>query len=215
MRILCLHGRGTNSKIFEMQTAAIRYELGDRHTFDFAEGSIYHDANSDIKDLLAADEKTFAYFSEDDPATALKAIKDLDTFVHVNGPYDGVMAFSQSVGLVGTWMVQRQKLGKPSFRFAVFLSGASPVVDFNSLQDGNVVLLPPEKFAGLIDLPTAHIWGSQDPYADVAKNFSAVCRADLRSATLHTGKHEVPGAGSKESVTAAVNIMRRAIILAQ
>lgn len=28
------------SKIFEIQTAAIRYELGDNHIYDFVEGTI-------------------------------------------------------------------------------------------------------------------------------------------------------------------------------
>lgn len=125
------------------------------------------------------------------------------------------MAFSQAVGLVGTWIAQQQKLSKPSFRFAVFLSGASPIVDFDSLQEGNVVLLPPDKFAGFIDLPTVHVWGMQDPYADVAQGIKTLCRADVRSATLHAGGHEIPGAGAKESITAAVNVIRRAILLAQ
>ena len=40
MRFLCLHGMGTNSRIFEAQTAAIRYLLGSEHTFEFIDGAV-------------------------------------------------------------------------------------------------------------------------------------------------------------------------------
>lgn len=40
MHFLCLHGMGTNSRIFEAQTAAIRYTLGSQHTFKFLDGAV-------------------------------------------------------------------------------------------------------------------------------------------------------------------------------
>ena len=39
MRWLCLHGMGTNSRIFEAQTAAIRYAMGQEHSFEFVDGA--------------------------------------------------------------------------------------------------------------------------------------------------------------------------------
>ncbi|CAH0059093.1 unnamed protein product [Clonostachys solani] len=40
MRFLCLHGMGTNSRIFEAQTAAIRYGLGSLHTYEYVDGAL-------------------------------------------------------------------------------------------------------------------------------------------------------------------------------
>ena len=37
MRFLALHGSGTNNAVFESQTAAFRYKLGEEHTFEFLE----------------------------------------------------------------------------------------------------------------------------------------------------------------------------------
>lgn len=169
----------------------------------------------DVKNMLAGDEKAWAYFQEDQPETALKAVNDLDAFVEANGPYDGVISFSQACGLVGTWIIHRLRQGKPSFRCAVFLSAGSPAVDFDSLKEGNVVVLPRAKMAEIIDIPTAHVWGLADPFAGVANELSMLCKSDVKSVFVHDGGHEVPGAGSKEVVTNIANIIRRNTLLAQ
>jgi hypothetical protein len=165
--------------------------------------------------MLSGDDKTWAYFNEDEPETALRAVNDLDAFVEAQGPYDGVISFSQAGGLVGTWIIQRLRQGKPSFRCAIFLSAGSPAVDFDSLREGHVVALPLAKMAGVINMPTTHVWGMTDPYADVARELSMLCRSDVKSVFVHSGGHEVPGAGSKDAVTSIVNVIRRATLLAQ
>lgn len=165
---------------------------------------------------MALDEKTFAYFDEDSPATALSAVKDLESFVETQGPYDGVIAFSQAVGLVGTWMIKQNRLGKTTgLKCAIFISGASPAVDFTSLEEGNVVLLSPDRIGQVIQVPTTHVWGSADPWNNVARDFSQLCKADVRSILIHEGGHEVPGSGSKDVVTKIVNFVRRTILLSQ
>ena len=40
MHFLCLHGRGTNGRIFEAQTAAIRQAVGSGHTYEFIDGGV-------------------------------------------------------------------------------------------------------------------------------------------------------------------------------
>jgi hypothetical protein len=58
-------------------------------------------------------------------------------------------------------------------------------------------------------MPTAHVWGKTDPYADAARELSMLCRSDTKSVFVHSGGHEVPGAGSKDAVTSIVNVIRR------
>lgn len=44
---------GGDDKVFEMQTAAIRYELGDHHEFEFVEGTISHAIAPEIEPLVS------------------------------------------------------------------------------------------------------------------------------------------------------------------
>jgi len=39
-KVLCLHGQGSNSRVFEATTAALRKELGDKFEWHFVEGTI-------------------------------------------------------------------------------------------------------------------------------------------------------------------------------
>ncbi|KAI9148332.1 Esterase citA [Paramyrothecium foliicola] len=221
MRFLCLHGRGTNSKIFEMQTAAIRYELGGNHSYDFVEGSTPAELDPrtpDLKSMLTGHDQGFSYFREDDPASALACLLDLDAYVDAEGPFDGIMAFSQSVSLAGTWLVYRQRRRLPSVRCCIFLSGGAMALDPDLLLEGYMVPLPIGKMGQVVTIPTAHIYGALDPHGAAAKEFSALCRAEVRSVYVHPGLHEVPGSGSgsstKEIVNLTVNAIRRVISLA-
>ncbi|RYP68511.1 hypothetical protein DL770_008431 [Monosporascus sp. CRB-9-2] len=220
MRFLCLHGRGTNAKVFKMQTAAIRYDLGEGHSYDFVEGSIPVDIDPGVKGMLAGNETGYNYFDEHSPASALQALYDLDSYVELNGPYDGIIAFSQSVGLVGTWLVYRQRRNLPGVRCAVFLSGGSTALDPDVLSEGAMVPLSAAnvKPSEILELPTAHIYGALDPHALAAQEFSALCSDQFRSVFIHPGGHEVPGSGSgsssKDVLNQAVNVVRRVITLA-
>ncbi|KAF2158514.1 hypothetical protein M409DRAFT_61585 [Zasmidium cellare ATCC 36951] len=204
MRYLCLHGRGTNAKIFEMQT--------NQHEYDFLEGTMPWELDPDLGNLVSENDETFALFDENNPLTALTAVDQLNSFVEVEGPYDGVIAFRQAVGVVATWMASQARQKKPSFKCSVFLSGAAPAVDYNALQKGIFVQLDPRALDCRIEVPTAHIWGTNDQWKDAAEATSQLCRADVRSALVHQGGHEVPGVGSKEALHETLNMIRRAIL---
>jgi len=126
MRFLCLHGMGTNSHIFEMQTAALRYELGDHHTYEFVEGTIETPIAPELKCYLSTGDTYFAYFDQNSLSTCRKALSDLETFIQTDGPFDGVMAFSQGAALASTLIVKKflqdpcgQTLN-PIFKCAIF-----------------------------------------------------------------------------------------------
>jgi hypothetical protein len=171
--------------------------------------------------MLAGNETGYSYFDELVPASALQALHDLDTYVELNGPYDGIIAFSQSVGLVGTWLVHRQRRNLPGVRCAVFLSGGSTALDPDVLSEGAMVPLSAANVTPneILELPTAHIYGTLDPHALAAQEFSALCRDQLRSTFIHPGGHEVPGSGSgsssKDVLNQAVNAVRRVVTLAR
>ncbi|KAF4965560.1 hypothetical protein FSARC_6645, partial [Fusarium sarcochroum] len=203
--------------IFEMQLSAIRHGLGATHTLDFVEGAIPAKMDDDFKHLINEDEKCFSYFDEDDLSSSWNALKHLDGFFNANGPYDGIIAFSQPVGLVGTWILDRIARGIPSVKCGIFLSAASTAVDPASLQRGRRIDLRASTAPQQIDIPTAHIYGENDPYKNEAQEFAAICNEDSRFVLIHPGGHEVPGSGSnsdvKDSIQLAINVIQRAILL--
>lgn len=180
----------------------------------FAFGSS-HTEGLDVKSLLTGEDKTWAYFDEADPATALKAVEDLGQFIETNGPYDGVITFSHSSGIAATWILHRLRQGKPIFNCAIYLSASAPAVDYNSLVEGKIVYLPIREMSGAIKIPTAHVWGAEDYFAPAANDLTMLCDPQLRSVYVHDGGHEIPGAGSSEAVTNTVNIIRRATLMAR
>lgn len=166
--------------------------------------------------MMLVEHEMFTYFDYHAPETVIKAFVDFDNFIKTEGPYDGVIAFSQSAALVGTWMVHQARQGnlaESGLKCAIFLSAASPVVDYKKLLAGQLVQVTSAEAAGIIDIPTAHVWGLEDQYADVARQFCELCKGDVRSIFVHPGGHEVPGSSSKDAVTRSVNVIRRVVQL--
>lgn len=165
--------------------------------------------------MITGNDQCFSYFEEDDARSALAALLDLDAYVDAEGPFDGIIAFSQAVGLAGTWLMLRHRRRLPAVRCCIFLAGGATALDPDMLSEGRIVALPAAKVGEVITIPTAHVYGVADPYAPVAKEFSDLCRVEVKSVYVHPGQHEVPGSGSsssaKEVVNQTVNTVRRTI----
>ncbi|KAI0165366.1 DUF341 domain protein [Hypoxylon sp. FL1284] len=210
MRFLCLHGIGTNAKIFETQTAAIRYELGDQHTYRFVEGTLLSTAAPEIEKIATASDEYFSYFDVDDASSLVSSLHLLDRYLTVEGPFDGIMAFSQGVTLAATYLAYKRRKGcQPDayFKCAIFFSAAG-LVDLDSLGRGHII---PSKAASELEcIPSAHIWGRNDlecPAPVVADAFSS----ENREVYVHEGGHEIPGPSMNASVKACVRIIRRTV----
>ncbi|KAH8879536.1 hypothetical protein GQ53DRAFT_853646 [Thozetella sp. PMI_491] len=215
MRFLCFHGRGTNAKAFESQTAAIRYELGDGHSYEFVEGTVPAELAPELKDTATGDFATLFYCKELEPASVLQALSWLDDYVEAEGPFDGVMAFSLGASFVGTWMLDRAARGEPvPFSCAVFFSSARPGDAAAMRQGRHSELRAGDAPTPFIAVSTAHVWGAHD---DIATGMSAemadLCTPANRAVFVHDGGHEVPAGG--DEVILAVNAIRRCISLAQ
>ncbi|GAA91229.1 major facilitator superfamily transporter [Aspergillus luchuensis IFO 4308] len=183
MRILCLHGAGTNSRIFEIQTAAIRYELGDNHIYDFVEGTVPSKMQPGIDVVAWKDEPVYAYFDEHNPQTGFAAYHYLEEYLLEEGPYDGVIAFSQAGTMILTYLIHLAKQNPRAempFKFAIILSITHPPLDYEALQKGRVMTVDLEATKGIIPIPTAHIWGSLDEPASQVATSNSVCKAEVR-----------------------------------
>ncbi|RDW89981.1 uncharacterized protein DSM5745_01756 [Aspergillus mulundensis] len=211
MRFLCLHGIGSNSRILQQQTAAIRYELGSAHTYDFVEGTIPWDADPKLKGTMLDGEKTFTYLEPSSAESCLRATELLEQYVAAEGPYDGVIGFSLGSILALSWMIQQRQEkgieGSP-FKVAIFFSSIFPLRDMDALRQGRVVTLAsiPEE---CLDLPTAHIWGAEDEGQEHAENTYRACKASTRSVYVHGRGHEISTA--PDDLISMVKVINRAI----
>ncbi|KAL4914901.1 serine hydrolase FSH [Aspergillus aurantiobrunneus] len=209
MRFLCLHGIGTNARILQQQTAAIRYDLGPRHTYDFVEGTLAWAPDPNLETMLG-DEKTFSYCDPADAASWLKALELLEQYVAAEGPYDGVLGFSLGANIAMLWMIHRQQHRPheplPS-RVGVFFSNTFGLIDLDALRQGQVRYA--EKLSECLDLPTAHVWGAKDGGGEDARVTSQVYKAGTRSTYVHGKAHEISTAG--EDVMGMVKAINRAI----
>ncbi|PWY82063.1 hypothetical protein BO70DRAFT_362024 [Aspergillus heteromorphus CBS 117.55] len=153
---------------------------------------------------------------QDDPSLVLQALRDLDKFIEVEGPFDGIIAFSMGALLTTTYLIQHG-IKKPHtplpFQCGIFLSGQVPV-DPIALERGEIRVLDPAVDGDqlMANFPTAHIWDPNDEaYRDQSERLSGLCdpRVQLR---LHHGEgHAVPGPRAQDSLLGSVRVIRRTV----
>ncbi|KAI1214241.1 serine hydrolase FSH [Annulohypoxylon truncatum] len=129
MKILCLHGDGENENIFKSNLDSLLKRLQHSNTellFDFANGPLQ------CPDLLAKDSQSpqpphFKFYDKEEAEDIRKAGEWLATKLDSDGPYDGLIAFSQGVTVVSGFLLYRQWYDpelSPAFKFAIFISGS-------------------------------------------------------------------------------------------
>ncbi|KAJ5291695.1 DUF341 domain protein [Penicillium angulare] len=203
------------------------------HTFDFVEGvrtapiapgnviSIFMATNVpemlisflEIKQFYPASDEYFSYHDYD-IKDVTKTLNDLQSYIDEEGPFDGAIGFSQGAGLIATyllkWRLERQ--GDPfPFKCAIFFAGASPI-DVTSLAAGELKYVDAQSsHDSLISLPTAHIWGANDPLHEDAERLLSICDKTRRNVYLHSQGHEIPSPKAKEDVQGCVRVIRRTI----
>ncbi|KAE8353620.1 serine hydrolase FSH [Aspergillus coremiiformis] len=244
MRFLCLHGIGSNSQAsnialmtFEQQTgthanavsyipistrpekltacpAAIRYELGNQHTYDFVEGVVPWE--SSIKGSVHMEEATFSFCEPEEPQSCRQALHDLEEYIREEGPFDGIIGFSLGATVALSCLVNLYRCRKGNgsedapFKVAVFFSNARQPYDHDALDSNHIAYLDSTQAGkALLDLPTAHIWGSADPLKEEAQRAVDFCNAEKRSIFVHAKGHEVPN--SAEDTVSIAKLINRAI----
>ncbi|KAJ5292222.1 hypothetical protein N7478_001473 [Penicillium angulare] len=157
----------------------------------------------------------FDYFDHDSVESINKALDDFGRFLELEGPYDGVIGFSIGALLASTYLIRETKLHLTKalpFKCAIFFSAAA-ALDPTALMTGKITLLEPlpDQYF-LPGLPTAHIWGRNDPlWADRSERLSTLCDPQERSIFLHDEGHAVPGARAKEALLGSVRAIRRTV----
>lgn len=148
-RILCLHGGGTNARIFSAQCRAIKAELLTEFRLVFAEAAFPSEAGPDVLSVYKAwgPFKRWLRWKSSHPDPGPDVIADsidqsisnamlLDDMRGATGDCIAVLGFSQGAKVSASLLYRQQRheerygLGTAStqFRFGVLLAGRAPLV---------------------------------------------------------------------------------------
>ena len=170
-----------------------------------------------IASLVQTSDEFFTFLDKSSPQKSAQVLDDLDAYVTEEGPFDGVIGFSEGAALAAMLTMRKSRqanlsrqIGLP-FKCAIFFSGGVPA-DVRALERGELRLLDGTEDEELIDLPTAHIWGRNDKeYPTFGPVLHRLCKFDSRFMYIHNGGHEVPGWSDRDAVISATRIIRRVI----
>ncbi|GMG02951.1 unnamed protein product [Aspergillus oryzae] len=146
---------------------------------------------------------------------ALEAARDIEGYINEEGPFDGIIGFSLGATMALSWLVNwyqtKQANGSEvaPFRVAVFFSNARQPFDHDALAMDRIAYLDSVQMGKVIDIPTAHIWGSADPQAEEAQRAVNFCDSERRSIFVHEKGHEIPS--SVEDTVSIAKVINRAI----
>ncbi|ETN44955.1 uncharacterized protein HMPREF1541_09830 [Cyphellophora europaea CBS 101466] len=122
MRLLCLHGYGTNTSVLENQLSAI-VAAGESIECDYLNGEI---ECQKARGLGAFNIGPFAcYYDNFAPQSVKKAHEMIREVVDDEGPFDGILGFSQGASLAISFLLQHE-IDRPQepypFKFAMIFS---------------------------------------------------------------------------------------------
>ncbi|KAK7752399.1 hypothetical protein SLS62_005552 [Diatrype stigma] len=230
MRFLCLHGRGTCAKIFELQTARLREELQD-HEFVFFDGPLLTEPGPGAS---AITDEYFAFIPEDassDADQCQELVLGLVGFVRENGPFDGVMGFSEGGITAAMLLVEDARKPFAHFQCGIFFS-AGPPLDPDVVRTGVLRCVDPATNGPIIGIPTAHFYGSNEDfpglrvlsplhplYTEVWPELDErlcdrlvdLCDPGSREVLEHDLGHAVPGEKSTKAMSEALRAIQRTI----
>ncbi|KAI7775822.1 FSH1 domain containing protein [Diaporthe eres] len=199
-KVLCLHGIGSNSDIFEAQTASLRYCLGESYEFSFVDGGHLWPAAAGIEASYGK-EQSFSCFSYYDgtAASAAEAVRDLASYLCENGPFHYVLGFSLGASLIATLLLGENtdesiRKAKDMVKSAVFICGIPPQ-NWEQLRSGHLEETNPEDLAEdmKIDTHTIHAFCLEDDqFPGRSQLLLKLCQNGASVKILHTAGHDVP-----------------------
>lgn len=197
-KILCLHGFVQNGSVFARKSSGLRKALGK-----LGYETVYLNAPVKVSgDDLPFDTSASTFGSEESSASDFRswwpyniasqdhytidqALETIKTSIEEDGPYVGVIGFSQGAGLAGILcnIIETLSPKQGPFKFAVFYSGfrAQP----EALQ---------HYYDKKITTPSLHILGSLDTVVSEERSMKLydACTEDTRQLLNHPGGHFVP-----------------------
>lgn len=191
-RILCLHGGGTNSRIFHMQCRALSLHLKSHFRLVYAEAPFPSTAGPDVLSVYAECGPFKRWVCtvepnavERQPQETWAAIErsvgdamDEDDELGATGDWVAVLGFSQGAKVAASILLRQQEqpegLGRmrrsqEGFRFGVLMAGRGPLLPYDWEKatwldkDERFDYAANEKAGRVLHVPTIHVHGLLDP----------------------------------------------------
>lgn len=139
-------------------------------------------------------------------------MNDIELYLQIEGPFDGLIAFSQGGALASTVLVsQARATSLSNLKLAIFFSGGIPV-DPELLKRGIFSPLDNDIVGEAILVPTVHVMGhTERGELEWPAKLLKLCKEEVREQFQHEGGHQIPGTNDREGVTGTVKAIRRAI----
>ena len=212
-RILCLHGGGTNARIFRAQCRVLVRSLPS-FRLCFAEAPFAAEPGPDVTSVYKSWGPFRSWLPWRDGAghvdpqcvrtpqaivAALKQAIDLDDTAGARGDWVAVLGFSQGAK-VGASLMLAQQLSRGAyfpgfqaldihFRFSILLAGRAPLVPMAPLMAHSLFHPPTE----LLSLPSIHVHGSQDKNVHLHRHLmDHYCDKETSFLIEWNGGHRVP-----------------------
>jgi hypothetical protein len=170
-----------------------------------------------VKELVSDNTDFFRYAQDDDLNTALQLYRDIEYFIRMEGPFDGVIGFSEGAGVGASLLAYQERMvacksSTPfAFKCGIFFSAAPPV-DVEAMQMGFLQRLSGSRDGRCIRVPTAHVWDPNDAvHPEFGEVLYTLCFENVMEHYIHDLGHVVPGTQSEEGVKETLRVIRRTI----
>jgi predicted esterase len=218
-RIMCLHGGGTNARIFRMQCRMLVRALHSSFRLVFAEAPFPAHPGPDVTSVYKnyGPFKAWLRIRPDDPIQDARAIVDnIDASIAAamfdddqrrggSGEWVGLLGFSQGAKLAAS-ILYSQQIGsiRTNYRFALLLAGRGPLVWLHPgtptppglVDAGQPTLLlrePNVAVENILRVPTIHVQGLKDPGLEQhRKLLYQYCDPNAATLVEWNGEHRVP-----------------------
>ncbi|KKK20795.1 hypothetical protein ARAM_003824, partial [Aspergillus rambellii] len=208
LRLLCLHGWGTNINILQSQLSALISDLHQDNTATFylIEGEVDSVPGPGIEGFHEGPYYSYYHFpqplstpSEAATESLLHAYDRLYRVLAEDGPFDGLLGFSHGGTLAAGFLIHHAKLhphSDPPVRCAVFINALPPFrmdVDVDAADPASdPVPVVDEDLHGYINIPTVSVGGAKDPLCRYSVALHRLCHSALATWVLHGRGHDVP-----------------------
>ncbi|KAI0850611.1 serine hydrolase FSH [Daldinia vernicosa] len=166
MRILCLHPDSQNKAILKSELASLLLKLQYSNPdllFEFVNGPLQY-SSLPAEKSSPHEVHRYKFYEAEEVEDIRKAGEWLANKLDNDGPYDGILAVSQSAAVVSSFLLYRQWYDHelpPAFKFAIFINGGIPLkilkdlgVPVSNEAEGVVAEAKFQRNRGLGPLPT-------------------------------------------------------------
>ncbi|EPS29489.1 hypothetical protein PDE_04439 [Penicillium oxalicum 114-2] len=175
MRILCLHGYGTNPEVLKYQISGLRKAADVSWDFHYLSGQVTCSAAPGIESVFPG--PFYCYTREFDPEGVGASYALLEKSIEENGPFQGVLGFSQGAATIVGYLLE-QKTAYPDeplpFQFMVICSPTTPLSSDSNYSQGIFGSLGPESESYIRSSQDAKIQQLPEPARTAVTAFTSV-----------------------------------------